>query len=112
MNEGQKRPSRRSERMGDLIREEIANYLIKGNKNPLIGFVTITSVKMTPDLQDAKVYYSAYGNEKEVTETREGLEESVKTIRTHLAKVLNLRFVPRLEFLVDEGLEHSLRIQS
>jgi ribosome-binding factor A len=104
--------SRRTERMGDLIKKEIAGYLIKGNKNPKIGFVTITSVKMTPDLQNARVYFSVFGSDKEKAETIEGLEESAGTIRGHLAKVLSVRFVPKIEFHVDEGLEHSLRVQT
>ena len=98
--------------MADLIKEEIASFLIKGNKNPLIGFVTITGVKMTPDLQNAKVFYSAYGSDKEILGTREGLKESVGTIRSHLAKVLKLRFIPKIEFFVDEGLEHSMKIHT
>lgn len=98
--------------MGDLIKEEIAGYLIKGNKNPKIGFVTITSVTMTPDLHNARVYFSALGSEKEKADTIEGLEESAGVIRSYLGKVLSVRYVPRIEFLVDEGLEHSLRVQT
>lgn len=109
---GRSGSSRRTERMGDLIKQEIAGYLIKGNKNPRIGFVTITSVTMTPDLQNARVYFSAMGSEKEKAETIEGLEESAKTIRHYLGRVLSVRFVPKIEFHVDEGLEHSLRVQT
>lgn len=106
------RPSYRPQRVADQIREEIAKFLIDGVKNPLIGFVTITSVKLTADLQIARVYYTAYGSTTEQTATREGLHDSLGRIRTHLAKTMKMRTVPRLEFFVDEGLEHSYKIQS
>src|SRR5437016_5036524 len=108
---GSPKNSHRSERVADLIREEIAKFLINGVKNPQIGFVTITQVKITPDLHIARVYYTAYGTGKEQQETAEGLLESSKRIRSHLAKTVKMRTVPRLEFFVDEGLEHSYKIQ-
>jgi ribosome-binding factor A len=80
------RPSHRPQRMADLIREEIATFLIKGIKNDRIGFVTITGVKMTPDLQTARVYYTAYGSEREKLNSSEGLQESSHQIRSHLGK--------------------------
>jgi ribosome-binding factor A len=109
--ENGKRPSRRPLRMADLIREEIAGYLIKGNKDPRIGFVTITQVTMTPDLQNARVCYSAYGSEAEKKESGLGLKESAGKIRAHLARVCRVQFIPRIEFFVDEGLEKSYRVQ-
>jgi len=96
--------------MADLIREEVAQYLLDGIKDPRVGFVTVTRVKMTADLQIARVYYSAYGTEKEKAETALGLEESLGQIRSHLAKNIRARFTPRLEFFVDEGLENTYRI--
>jgi ribosome-binding factor A len=108
----EKRPSHRPNRMADLIRETVASFLVNGGaKDPRIGFVTITQVTMTADLQIARVYYSAYGSDREKKETVFGLSESAGRIRTHLARTLSLRAVPRLEFFIDEGLEHSYRIQ-
>lgn len=105
------RPTHRPQRMADLIREEIASFLVNGIKNPLIGFVTVTRVKMTDDLQIARVYYTAYGSDQEKRHTHMGLLDSLKQIRSHLAKTVRTRRVPNLEFYVDEGLDHSYRIQ-
>lgn len=106
------RTSHRPNRVADLIREEVARFVVNGVKDPRVGFVTITQVKMTADLQIARVYYSAYGSEKEKKETSRGLTESAGKIRTHLAHTMSMRTVPKLEFFVDEGLEHSYKIQS
>src|SRR4051812_9816632 len=109
----QPRPkSHRPQRMADLLREEIASFLVSGVKNDRIGFVTITEVRMTADLQTARVYYTAYGDERQQTQSADGLEESSHKIRAHLGKVLRMRYTPRLEFFVDKGLEHSYKIQS
>jgi ribosome-binding factor A len=111
MHDGDKKPTRRTERMADLIREEIANYMIKGNKNGLIGFVTITRVEVTNDFKHAKVFYTAYGSDIEKKESAIGLEESAWTIRQHLMKVIRAKAVPNLEFVFDHGLENSFRVQ-
>jgi ribosome-binding factor A len=97
--------------MADLIREEVASFILNGIKDPRIGFVTITMVKVTPDLQTARVYYSTYGSDKEKQETAEGLEESKGQVRSHLARRMSARYTPKIEFFVDEGLEHSYRVQ-
>ena len=62
---------------------------------------------MTPDLQTARIYYtSVFGSDKQKLETSEaGLDESRTKIRAHLGKVLKMRYTPKLEFFVDEGLE-------
>jgi ribosome-binding factor A len=106
------KPSHRPQRVADLIRESVASFIVAGGpKDPRIGFITITQVKMTADLQIARVYYSSYGSEAERRETTTGLKESAGRIRSHLAKTLSMRAVPRLEFFIDEGLEQSYRIQ-
>ena len=106
------RTSHRPERMADLIREEVAQFMMTGLKDPRVGFVTITQVKVTKDLRLARVYYSVFGSEKEKAETAEGLSESVGRVRSHLAKNVRARYVPHIEFFVDEGLERSLKIQT
>ena len=111
MNSRSPHPSHRTARMADLIREEVASFLLNGVKNPRIGFLTVTQVKITDDLQLARIYYSAYGSEKEKQETAEGLQESAGRIRGHLAKNIKARYVPKVEFFIDEGLEHSYRVQ-
>jgi ribosome-binding factor A len=111
MEQNRPQHSHRPQRMADLIRQEIATFLVNGVKNDRIGFVTVTHVEMTPDLQTARVYYTSYGSEKQKSESAVGLKESSARIRGHLGKTLRTRFTPRLEFFVDEGLEHSYKIQ-
>ncbi|MCC6278558.1 MAG: 30S ribosome-binding factor RbfA [Oligoflexia bacterium] len=110
MNEG--RPSHRTARMADLVREEIARYFMDGLKDPRVGFVTVTEVRMTADLKIARVYYTVYGDQKSKTETEIAIKENAGRIRSHLAREMSVKFVPRLEFFVDEGLEKSYAIQS
>jgi ribosome-binding factor A len=102
--------SYRQNRVADLIREEIANYLIRGAKDPRIGFVTITRVEMTADLDIAHVFFTTYGERREQVETTNGLLESAREIRGHLGRVLTLKHTPKVEFHQDKGLENSFRI--
>ncbi len=111
MSEGRKPRSHRPDRMADFVREEVAQFLLNGLKDPRIGFITVTNVKMTVDLKTARVYYSVFGSDKEKQETEEALSESLGKIRSHLSKKMHTRFSPRLEFFVDEGLENSYRVQ-
>ncbi len=99
---------KRSDRVGDLIRQEVASMLLHGDlSDPRIGFVTITHVKMTPDLRDAKVYFSQIGTEEEKKESCKGLNSASGYIRRALGKGLRLRNVPKVTFFYDETLEYS-----
>ena len=99
---------KRSDRVGDLIRQEVASILLHGELNdPRIGFVTITHVKMTPDLRDAKIYFSQLGTEKEKKESCAGLNSASGYLRRMLAKQLRLRCIPKVTFYYDETLEYS-----
>lgn len=102
----------RAERVGDLIQHEVANMILHGEiKDPRIGFVTITHVKLTPDLKDAKVYFSQIGTAKEKEKSRAGLNNSSGYIRRALAKRLDLRHIPAIEFFFDDSLEYSEHIE-
>lgn len=104
--------SRRSDRVGDLVKEEIAFMVLHGEiKDPRIGFVTITRVKMTPDLKEAKVYFSQIGGPKEIEESRNGLNSACGYIRRALASRLSLRHIPNLSFAFDDSLEYSENIE-
>lgn len=106
-----KKPSHRQDRMGDMIREEVAHFFSQENKDPRIGFITITNVNISKDMQQAKVYYSVYGSEEEKKETQEALAENVGAVRKHLGQAIRARYTPRIEFFVDEGLDNSIRVQ-
>ncbi|MEK7679588.1 MAG: 30S ribosome-binding factor RbfA [Deltaproteobacteria bacterium] len=102
---------RRPERVADVIKEEIASMLVYGEiKDPRIGFVTITEVKMTPDLREAKVYFSRIGADSEKAESLEGLSHAGPFIRRNLAKRLKMRHIPELSFIYDSSLDYYERI--
>lgn len=103
---------RRSERVGDLIKEEIASLMLHGEiKDPRIGFVTITRVDLTPDFKEARVYFSQMGSSKDRAKSEDGLNSASGYIRRHLAKSLDLRHIPKVTFHFDESLEYSERIE-
>ncbi len=103
---------KRNERVGDLIKEEIASMILHGEvKDPRIGFVTITHVKLSPDLKEAKVYFSQIGSDEEKSKSRDGLNNAVGYIRRTLAKRLNLRHIPTISFMFDDSLEYSEHIE-
>ncbi|MBI5588021.1 MAG: 30S ribosome-binding factor RbfA [Deltaproteobacteria bacterium] len=103
---------KRSDRVADLIKEEIASMILYGGiKDPRIGFVTITHVEMTPDLKEARVYFSQIGGEKEREKSRDGLNHASGYIRRNLARSLSLRHIPQIFFVFDDSLEYAERIE-
>jgi ribosome-binding factor A len=103
--------SPRTARVGDQVRVEIAELLARVVRDPGIGFLTITHVKVTPDLQQARVYYTTLGDERARTETRKALERVTPFLRRHLGQRLRLRRVPELQFFFDESVERGDRIE-
>ena len=101
----------RTDRVGEQIREEIAELLTYAVRDPGIGFVTITRVKVTPDLQLARVYYTTMGDDKARRETERGLTRAIPLFRRRLAERLRLRRVPELQFFFDESIERQDRIE-
>jgi len=103
--------TRRTDRLGELFREEISKLVQQGLKDPRVGMVTISRVEVTEDLSYAKVYTSVLGGEKERTDSLIGLNRSAGFIRGVLFKAVKIRHMPQLQFVLDEGVDHSLHIQ-
>ena len=101
----------RPDRVGDLIRSEIASLLARDVHDPGIGFVTITRVQVTPDLQQARVYYTALGDEKARRNTARALDRAAPFLRRQIGSRLRLKRVPELEFLYDESIAGQDRIE-
>jgi len=104
-------PPSRPIRVGDQIREEIAEMLAREVHDPGIGFLTITYVKLTPDLQQARVYYTTLGDEKARRGTARALERATPFLRRQLGRRLRLRRAPELQFFFDESVERHERIE-
>ncbi|MFQ5988993.1 MAG: 30S ribosome-binding factor RbfA [Candidatus Methylomirabilales bacterium] len=101
----------RTARVGDLLKEELSNLLLRNVRDPRIGFVTITEVRVSPDLRHARVYFVTHEGGEEQQRTLEGLESARGYLRGELGRRLHLRYVPDLTFSVDETLEHGFRIR-
>jgi ribosome-binding factor A len=101
----------RAARIGDQIRAELSELLRREVKDPGVGFVTITEVRVTPDLQIARAYYTTLGDDKARRETRRALDRATPFLRRQVGQRLRLRRVPELEFLVDESIERADRIE-
>jgi ribosome-binding factor A len=104
-------PSSRPNRVGDQIRVEISDLLAREVHDPGIGFLTVTHVKVTPDLQQARVYYTTLGDEKARRESSRALERAAPFLRRQLGRRLRLRRVPELQFFFDESVERQDRIE-
>lgn len=102
----------RSHRVGDAVHKEISALLVKGLKDPRIGFVTITAVEVTSDLRHAKIYFTTMGDEAARRNSAKGLQSSIPFIRREIGKHLRLRCVPELHFVFDTSLEYGNRIES
>jgi len=100
----------RTLQIGEQIRRELAQLTIEGLKDPRIGFVTFSSVKVARDLSVAMVNYTVLGSEKQIRDSEIGLIQSAGWIRRELARRLRLRHVPQLRFVLDHNLENSMQI--
>jgi len=101
----------RMESVGRELQEEIAEIVRTEIDDPLIGFVTITDVEMSPDLKHARVYFSVLGDEQEKRDTARGIRRAAKFIRGRIAERVELRYVPTLRFVLDETAERAQRIE-
>lgn len=101
----------RPERVGEEIRQELSLALAREVHDPGIGFVTITRVKMSPDLQQARVYYTLIGDDKAKKDTERGLDRAKPFLRRHIASSIRLRRVPELTFEYDRSVEHQDRVE-
>jgi ribosome-binding factor A len=102
----------RPDRVGDQIRQQLSELLSRGAvHDPGIGFITLTRVKVSPDLQMARVYYTTLGDDAARRETAKALERATGFFRRHLGERLRLRRVPELHFQFDESVGHQDRVE-
>lgn len=102
----------RSDRVGSEVRKILAEFLIRGFfGNPVAPMVVITDIKMSPDLQHAKVFFNSASPQVPAQECLEFLEENKYKLRAHLGASLRLRYTPDLRFIVDDSEEKAERIE-
>jgi ribosome-binding factor A len=103
--------SYRADQVGEQVREEIMSIIRRELKDPRIGFVSITAVRMSPDLRSARVRVSVLGNPEQKKESLAGLVSAKGLIRHELGRRLqNLKFSPDLRFELDPSIEYSVHI--
>lgn len=98
--------------VGEQIRRELGQLFIEGLKDPRIGFVTISTVKVSSDMSVAMVNYTVLGTDKSVRDSEVGLNQSTGWLRKELAHRLKLRHMPNLKFVMDKNLENSMHINA
>jgi ribosome-binding factor A len=103
--------SSRPERVGDQIRAEITEMLARQIHDPGIGFLTVTRVSVSADLQHARVHYTTLGDDKARRESARALERAAPYLRRQLGRRLGLRRVPEVHFFFDESIEQQDRIE-
>jgi ribosome-binding factor A len=102
----------RPQRVGDQIREELSAMLARGEvHDPKIGFITLTRVQVTADLQIARVYYTSLGDAAARKDSQKALDRATPFLRRQIGSRVHLRRVPELEFRFDESIAHQDRIE-
>lgn len=104
--------SLRLKRIESLMLKELSNIIAFELKDPNVGFITISEVKVTSDLSYAKVYVSFLGKQKRNEEGLKTLEKAKGFLRSELAKRIDLRKMPELQFILDKSLENGRRIEA
>jgi len=99
----------RAERVGEEFREVLAEE-IQRLKDPRVGFVTVTGVRVTPDLRHAWVYYTSFGDDRARAGTRAALRSARAHLRSAIGRQVRLKFLPELDFEEDPTIEHAERI--
>jgi ribosome-binding factor A len=104
-----KRASHRPEQVAETVRQVVAEVLTREVRDPRVQRVTVTGVRVSPDLSHASVRV-VIGDPAERERALEGLESAAGFLRSRVAKVLSTRLVPELSFEIDRGIEHAHRI--
>lgn len=101
----------RARKMADRIKEVVARRLDKGLRDPRLGFVTITDVRVTGDLQHASVFYTVYGTDEEREGSAAALKAATGMLRSEVGKNITARLTPSLEFIADALPETSAHME-
>jgi|SRR5699024_855927 len=102
----------RANRVAEQMKKELGDILTRKIKDPRVGFVTVTDVEVTGDLQQAKIFISVLGNDEEKRDTLKGLSKAKGFIRSEIGSRIRLRKTPEIMFAFDESLEYGNRIET
>ena len=102
----------RTSRLGELIQRELASLLQREVHAPEAGLLTISAVDVSPDLRQAKVYFTCYGGSWDTAQTLRWLQHASGELRHHLAQRMTTRTTPQLHFIVDTSIEYGSRLSA
>ncbi|MGH2906375.1 MAG: 30S ribosome-binding factor RbfA [Solirubrobacterales bacterium] len=100
----------RMRRVSEAVREVVSSALVSGDRDPRIGFVTITEVRTSPDLRHATVFVSMFGESDKRAESLEALDEARKDLQHEIALHLRMKNTPKLKFEYDDSVDRSMRV--
>ncbi|WP_226528322.1 30S ribosome-binding factor RbfA [Metabacillus niabensis] len=104
--------SLRANRVGEQMKKELGDIIGRKIKDPRIGFVTVTDVNVSGDLQIAKVFISVLGDEEQRQNTLKGLAKAKGFIRSEIGQRIRLRKTPEIQFEFDESIDYGNRIET
>jgi ribosome-binding factor A len=102
----------RADRVGDLLIDLISQVLREDLRDPRVAGVTVTGAKVSKDLRHARIFFNILGAQHERKEVLAGLKSATGFIRSKVAKQLQLKFVPAIEFSYDESQDEAQRIET
>ena len=103
---------KRADKVGEAIHELVSELLVKGLKDPRIGFVTVTGVKVSDDLHHATVFFTAMGDEEAKKASAAGLNSARGFIRSEMGKRFRMKYVPEVVFKYDSSVDYGNRIDN
>ena len=103
-------PSHRLEQLAELMRAELSELLLREVKDPRLGFVTITHIKVSADLAHARVHVSSLGDEREQRESLAALHSAAGFLRRELGQRIRVRTIPQLDFRLDPSMEEAEKV--
>jgi len=101
----------RIHRVAEQIKKEVSQLIQNELKDPRVGFITVTDVEVTGDLQEATIYISILGNESQKQDSFEGLKKAEGFIRREVGKRIRLRHTPEISFVFDGSIEYGNKIE-
>lgn len=102
---------RRTDRINEQLKQEVSLLIRDEVRDPRVGLVTVTAVQTSPELDHAKVYFTALGSDEEREGALEGLNSAAAFIRKELGRRLHMRRIPELHFQIDRVLDEAMRIE-
>jgi ribosome-binding factor A len=108
---GEKAPRKRSAKVGEAIRNELATLLISKVNDPSLQGVSISRVEAAADLSQAKIYFTVLGDNPDIKAVAAGFKRAGGFMRSHLARTLNLRFTPVLQFYHDTVMDKVVELE-